>query len=201
MPPQSTYSGQPKAFNCSACQSPARVPVPPRAPLAPLLAIHIHPYPSISTPDASPRLSNDKPSAIFRVRSTFAFAASDDPASASQRFTQSFQQQSQPPVPVPVPVPASAAPPDVTALLGIAIEPVDAVFSQVSTLTLTTLPSSPKSALADPAVLAERIARHLLNFASSFPTTTIPQTAIEQWYHSFCGKVRAMGTSFLERAD
>lgn len=134
--------------------------------------------------DASPRLSNEKPSAIFRVRGTF--GASD--YAGSQRFTQSFQQQSQ------AIISGSTASENVTALLGIAIEPVDAVISQVSTL------SSGKS-VADPNVLAERIARHLLNYTSSFGTTSIPQRAIEQWYESFCGKVRAIGTSFLERAD
>lgn len=64
----------------------------------------------------------------------------------------------------------------------------------------STLQSAVKS-VADPAVLAERIARHLLTFTSSFGVASIPQRAIEQWYENFCGKVRAMGTSFLERAD
>lgn len=137
------------------------------------------------TLDASSRLSNEKPSAIFRVRGTF--GASD--YAGSQRFTQSFQQQSQ------AIIPGSTAPDGVTALLGIAIEPVDAVISQVSTL------STSGKSVADPDVLAERIARHLLNFTSSFGMASIPQRAIEQWYESFRGKVRTMGTSFLERAD
>ena len=92
-------------------------------------------------------------------------------------------------------IPGSTALENVTALLGIAIEPVAAVTSQVSTL------SSPGKSVSDPTVLAERIARHLLNFTSSFGTTSIPQRAIEQWYESFRGKVQAMGVSFLERAD
>jgi len=129
-------------------------------------------------------LSNEKPSAIFRVRGTF--GVSD--YAQSRRFTQNFQQSQ-------ALIPGSTAAESVTALLGIAIEPLDAVMSQISTL-----PSSAKS-VADPVVLAERIARHLLNFTSSFGMTSIPQRAIEQWYESFCGKVRAMGTSFLERTD
>jgi hypothetical protein len=121
------------------------------------------------------------------VRGTF--GASD--YAGSQRFTRSFQQQSQAIIPGSI----ATASEDVTALLGIAIEPVDAVISQISALPSTGKP------VADPAVLAERIARHLLNFTSSFGMASIPQRAIEQWYESFCSKVRAMGTSFLERAD
>src|SRR5258708_6708864 len=134
--------------------------------------------------DAPPRLSNEKPSAIFRVRGSFGASQ----YAGSQRFTQSFQQSQSL-------IAGSIASDNVTALLGIAIEPVDAVMSQISTL------QSTAKSVADPAVLAERIARHLLNFTSSFGVTNIPQRAIEQWYENFCGKVRAMGVSFLERAD
>lgn len=156
-----------------------------RLPIARNVSAH-SPFPH-PTLDASPRLSNEKPSAIFRVRGTF--GASGDYA-GSQRFTQSFQQQQTQAI-----IPGSTASENVTALLGIAIEPVDSVISQVSTL------SSSGKSVPDPTVLAERIARHLLNFTSSFGTTSIPQRAIEQWYESFRGKVLAMGTSFLERAD
>ena len=149
-------------------------------PVRPTIYIFIY----ISTLTPHPRLSNEKPSAIFRVRGSF--GASE--YAGSQRFTQNFQQSQSL-------IAGSVASANVTALLGIAIEPVDAVMAQVSTLQ-----SAPKP-VADPAVLAERIARHLLHFTSSFGVTSIPQRAIEQWYENFCGKVRAMGVSFLERAD
>ena len=159
-----------------------------RAPLASPSPLPYHIHPSLTPPPSIPsRLSNEKPSAIFRVRGTF--GASD--YAGSQRFTQTFQQSQ-----ALIPGSAASGNVNVTALLGIAIEPIDAVMSQIATL-----PSSSSKSVADPAVLAERIARHLLNFTSSFGLTSIPQRAIEQWYESFCGKVRAMGTSFLERVD
>ena len=178
-----TNTGDTSAISTRLCRHCSFFLAKQGLPIARNVSAH-SPFPN-PTLDTSPRLSNEKPSAIFRVRGTF--GASD--YAGSQRFTQSFQQQSQPMIPGPT------ASDNVTALLGIAIEPIDAVISQVSTL------STSGKSVADPDVLAERIARHLLNFTSSFGMASIPQRAIEQWYESFRGKVRAMGTSFLERAD
>lgn len=60
----------------------------------------------------------------------------------------------------------------------------------------------------DPSALAERIARHLLNYVSGFapsghmgPESMIPMGIIAKWYENFMGKLRAGGTTFLEREE
>jgi len=98
---------------------------------------------------------------------------------------------------------------EVTAILGIAIEPL----SQIA----PTLPD-PGSAsgnrvvvaatrVPDPGRLAEQVVKHLLNFISSFigsaavdENTLVPMSAIVRWYEGFKTKLKNMGPGFLDRA-
>lgn len=103
---------------------------------------------------------------------------------------------------------------DVTAILGFAVEPLEAVAAQIAALSTTTINStlsadaSAVTKQVDPGVLAERIARHLLNYVSGFvpsggmgPESMIPMGVIAKWYDSFMSKLRAGGTGFLERGE
>lgn len=107
---------------------------------------------------------------------------------------------------------ASTTTGDVTAILGFAVEPLEAVAAQMAALPMTTINSTLNaSAVAkqvDPAALAERVARHLLNYVSGFvpaggmgPESMVPMGVIAKWYESFMGKLRTVGTGFLERGD
>jgi len=118
------------------------------------------------------KLSNEKPSAIFRLRGTHPDAQPN-------------------------------AGTDVTATLGISIEPLEVVQAQVASLPT---PSSVAAAPADPTVLAERIVKHLFNHLSSFETQVGPQTmvplgVIQKWYDNLMNKLRAIGVSFLANQD
>ncbi|KAL6306867.1 DUF775-domain-containing protein [Sparassis latifolia] len=136
-------------------------------------------------------LSNDKPSAIFRLRGTFSASSS----LAHDAFTGR-----------PLADNASA---DVTAILGIAIEPLSVIMQEVANL---------PSALARPAqspdstFLAERIVKHLFNYIASFvagsggsaalaPESMVPLAVIARWYESFVNRVRNTGIGFLERGE
>ncbi|KIJ16303.1 hypothetical protein PAXINDRAFT_168457 [Paxillus involutus ATCC 200175] len=143
-------------------------------------------------------LSNEKPSAIFRLRT--AFSASNPPSGMStpSAFTSA----------------ASATTGEVTAILGFAVEPLEAVAAQIAALptaainialasnSMSVTPSKP----ADPSALAEKIAKHLFNYVSGFvssggvgPGSMVPMSVIARWYDSFVSKLRAGGTGFLER--
>lgn len=88
-----------------------------------------------------------------------------------------------------------------TAQLGIAIEPIDAVMQQISTLQAPT-----NKPAGDPATLAEQVGKNLVNYLSGFAETVpgtnqmyVPMNAVSKWYGSFMNKIRAGGTGFLER--
>ncbi|KAG8984339.1 hypothetical protein FRB90_005390 [Tulasnella sp. 427] len=66
---------------------------------------------------------------------------------------------------------------DITATLGISIEPIDVVQAQVAALK-SSAPPAQQSNLADPVVLAERIVKHLFNYLSSFEMRVGPQTVV-----------------------
>jgi len=147
------------------------------------------------------RLSNEKPSAIFRLRSMF--SSSSNPASGMSTpsaFTSA----------------ASSTTGDVTAILGFAVEPLEAVATQIAalpaasinaTLNVNTMGvASAVTKQVDASALAERIARHLVNYVSGFvpsggmgPESMVPMGVIARWYENFMGKLRAGGTGFLER--
>ncbi|KIJ37109.1 hypothetical protein M422DRAFT_33960 [Sphaerobolus stellatus SS14] len=129
-------------------------------------------------------LSNEKPSAIFRVRGSFSGAGQAAFSAA-----------------------ASSDPSDFNAMLGLAIEPLAAVQEQCAAGTGAS--SSALTKQLDPTALAERIVKHLFNYLSSFatsgsavtPETYVPMGAITKWYESFLAKIKAGGTGFLEREE
>jgi protein Hikeshi len=129
------------------------------------------------------RLSNEKPSAIFRVRGSFEAAQTSQ---ASQQLIVASSQAS-----------------GTTAQLGIAIETIDAVMAQISTL-----PPPANKAIGDPATIAEQVGKHLVNYLSGFAETVpgtgqmyVPMNAVNRWYESFMNKIKARGAGFLERQE
>ncbi|KAI6025997.1 DUF775-domain-containing protein [Pisolithus marmoratus] len=141
-------------------------------------------------------LSNEKPSAIFRLRSTFSTPASG--MNTPSAFTSA----------------ASSTTGTVTAILGLAIEPLETIAAQMAALptqtinsTLNALSSSVTRQL-DPTILAERVAKHLFNYVSGFagmenigPDSLIPVGLIARWYESFTNKLRTVGAGFLEKSE
>ncbi|KAF8257767.1 DUF775-domain-containing protein [Lactarius quietus] len=134
-------------------------------------------------------LSNEKPSAIFRLRGNFVSQSSSSQAA--------FSNPAQPTTGI-----------GVTAVLGISIEPLPYVLDQVSAL--PTAVSKPAPALSDATVFAEKIVKHLLNYVSGFvsgsgaslsPESMVPMSLIARWYESFLAKARAGGVGFLDRQE
>ncbi|KAG8935445.1 hypothetical protein FRC01_000052 [Tulasnella sp. 417] len=124
------------------------------------------------------RVSNEKPSAIFRLRG----AGTDNQSTAGM----------------------SMPPEDITATLGISIEPVDVVLAQVAAARSSgsTQQPSANTSLTEPVVLAERIVKHLFNHLSSFemqvgPQTVVPLGVIQKWYDALVHKLKAGGAGFL----
>jgi len=142
-------------------------------------------------------LSNEKPSAIFRLRGTFTPSNPNTNITAAFSTTSVnsqnvFQQQSQ----------------DVTAILGLSVEPLSQIALQVQSLP-SSLVKPAVDLTRDPTVLAERIVKHLFNYISGFtggggfmsPEALIPMGVIAKWYENFLNKVKAGGVGFLERDD
>ncbi|PPR03367.1 hypothetical protein CVT24_012492 [Panaeolus cyanescens] len=148
-------------------------------------------------------ISNEKPSAIFRLRGTFSATAPSTPSTTAQNtFTNIQQQQTQ------------QQQQDITAILGIAIEPLGAIQAQMESVSFNpALNVSSQSAsgigqgLSDPTVLAEKIVKHMVNYVSGFleggvnPNAPVPMSLIAKWYETFLNKVRAGGVGFLERGE
>ena len=144
------------------------------------------------------RLSNEKPSAIFRLRGTFTPSNPNTTITAAFSTTPNgqniFQQQQQSQ--------------DVTAVLGLSIEPLSQIAVQVQSLP-SALVKPGVDLTRDPTVLAERIVKHLFNYISGFtgggmmmsPQAMIPMGVIAKWYENFLNKVKAGGVGFLERDD
>ncbi|KAF8605453.1 DUF775-domain-containing protein [Ceratobasidium sp. AG-I] len=146
------------------------------------------------------RLSNEKPSAVFRLRGTYS------PAQHQSHSTISSA------VAIDNPAPTS----DVTAILGIAVEPIQVVEAQISANSANTSQSTDNrlvkaaaGGLSDPAILAEKIVKHMFTYLSSFiadprsmsPDTVVPLNIIRKWYDNFLIKVRSGGVGFLENQD
>ena len=136
------------------------------------------------------RLSNDKPSAIFRLRGNFQAQHSDAHAVFSGWST-------------PV---ADVTPHGVTAMLGLSIEPLDSIMQQVANLPSALAPKS--NPASDATLLAERIVKHLFNYISGFaggsaltPDVAVPLGTIIRWYESFISKVKNSGVGFLENQE
>lgn len=144
-------------------------------------------------------LSNEKPSAVFRLRGTYTPAQHQSHSTISSAAA------------IDNPAPSS----DVTAVLGIAVEPIQTVEAQISanSAAASSQPTENRivkvGGLADPAVLAERIVKHMFTYLSSFiadprsisPDTVVPLNIIRKWYDNFLTKVRSGGVGFLENQD
>ena len=166
-----TFSGLVKASSCSECASSSRCP----------LIIFSIVY----------RLSNDKPSAIFRLRGNFV------PQSSSSQ--EAFSNPAQP----------TTGAGGVTAVLGISIEPLPQILGQVSGAP----PSATSKAAPTPSdgvILAEKIVKHMLNYVSGFVSgsgtslsqeSMVPMSLIARWYDSFLSKIRAGGIGFLDKQE
>ncbi|CAE6509147.1 unnamed protein product [Rhizoctonia solani] len=147
-------------------------------------------------------LSNEKPSAVFRLRGSYTVAQLKSHSTLSSAAA------------IGSPAPAAN---DVTAILGIAVEPIQAVEAQITTNTAsqTGQPTDNKLVkpgplgLVDPTVLAERIVKHMFTYLSSFvsdpgslsPDTVVPLNIIRRWYDNFLTKIRSGGVSFLDNQD
>lgn len=144
-------------------------------------------------------LSNEKPSAIFRLRGTFTGQITDAHAVFSGASTPMATDGT----------PMTDGLPSVTAILGLAIEPLPAILDQMSSLpTAAIVARSCTPALPDATILAEKIVKHLFNYISSFvsgtavtPETPVPLAIIARWYESFIGKVRNVGIGFLDTLE
>ena len=133
-------------------------------------------------------MSNDKPSAIFRLRGSFSAQSSLNHAA--------FQADNTPSDPSG----------DATAVLGISIEPLTDIQAQISALpNAVARPAAP-----DATALAEKIVKHLFNYLSSFATESGPNITpesfvqmrtITRWYDSFVSKIRTSGLAFLDRQE
>ncbi|KAI0038626.1 DUF775-domain-containing protein [Auriscalpium vulgare] len=138
-------------------------------------------------------LSNEKPSAIFRLRGNFTAQTTSTQAA----FGNTAQM--------------SAAPgADVTAVLGLSIEPLAQIMQQTNSLpSALSKPAAPPS---DPTVVAEKIVKHMFNYISGFvsgntssgnitPDSVVPMGLVAKWYESFLTKVKAVGPGFLDRQE
>jgi len=137
-------------------------------------------------------LSNDKPSAIFRLRGSFSSQSTFNHAS--------FQGV----------MDSSPAVGDITAILGISVEPLGDIQTQLSSLPSVLVKSQ---APPDAKVLAEKIVKHLFNYLSSFvagsggsssvlaPDSYVQMGVVTKWYESFMNKARSVGIGFLDNQD
>ncbi|KAF9463228.1 DUF775-domain-containing protein [Collybia nuda] len=137
-------------------------------------------------------LSNEKPSAIFRLRGSFTQNTTSSTHSAFSSVNLS----------------GAETPNNVTAVLGLSIEPLPQIQTQISSLPSVVAQTGTTDISKDPSVLAERIVKHLFNYVSGFvggsgvtPELAVPMSIIAKWYESFLGKIRAGGVRFLERED
>lgn len=100
---------------------------------------------------------------------------------------------------------------DVTAILGISVEPLVDIQTQLSSLPSALV--KPQAQASDATVLAEKIVKHLFNYLSSYvggsggsssvltPDSYVQMGAVTKWYESFMNKIRAVGIGFLDRQD
>ena len=96
---------------------------------------------------------------------------------------------------------------DVTAQLGLSIEPLENIVRETAGLQGALAPPAENKA-ATATLMAERIVKHLFNYISGFaggsaltPEVTIPLGTIIRWYESFVSKVKNSGVGFLENQE
>ncbi|TEB30603.1 hypothetical protein FA13DRAFT_1733457 [Coprinellus micaceus] len=139
-------------------------------------------------------LSNDKPSAIFRLRGTFTSGMVGGGTGTAQGLFGGVGG-------------GGGVNQDVTAVLGLAIEPLDVIASQVPNTSppgagaLVKVPTP-----ADTVMLAEKIVKHLFNYVSGFTggggEVAVPMSVVMKWYDSFVNKIRTSGgIGFLDRVE
>jgi hypothetical protein len=95
------------------------------------------------------------------------------------------------------------------AVVGISIQPLDAVLAQVATLPGATVPESVAlvrpNRFDDPSILARGIAQNLFNFLSSFESVgdgvLVRLMDLERWYDKLVKRLKNDGVGFLERAE
>lgn len=91
------------------------------------------------------------------------------------------------------------------ALVGISIEPIDAVRAQVAAAPNNALALVARDPLTDPAYLAQRVLKNLFNFLSSFDSmgnaVVVKLAELERWYEKFVQKIKNEGVGFLERFE
>ncbi|KAK7449229.1 hypothetical protein VKT23_013374 [Stygiomarasmius scandens] len=133
-------------------------------------------------------LSNEKPSAIFRLRGTFTSSTTYGAFNVGQQME-------------------SSLPTDVTAILGLSVEPLDQIQMQIASLP-SSIAKPNQDPSRDPTVLAEKIVKNLFNYLSGFtgggamsPEVAIPMGLVVKWYEGFMSKVRNSGIAFLEREE
>ncbi|KAI9787182.1 MAG: hypothetical protein M1839_003417 [Geoglossum umbratile] len=142
-------------------------------------------------------ISNEKPSAIFRINDPIAATPSQDEDAMVDEL-----------VPAPI-LPTGAG--DIT--LGISIEPAVEVSQQLALLKSTQIQSpvqpTPSTALAarplPTKLLAQRIIRNAFNFLASFAggsggNEVIPLRSFQDWWVKFEKKIE-LDPGFLERDD
>ncbi|KAF9269504.1 DUF775-domain-containing protein [Marasmius fiardii PR-910] len=133
-------------------------------------------------------LSNDKPSAIFRLRGTFSSSTSYRAFDAMDTSTQANST-------------------DVVAMLGISIETLQQIQPQIDALHSSVSTVAKPSLSQNPTLLAEKIVRHLFNYISGFSggvpgnQMSIPMSVIAKWYENFATKIKTTGVGFLEREE
>ncbi|KAG7095563.1 hypothetical protein E1B28_006299 [Marasmius oreades] len=134
-------------------------------------------------------LSNEKPSAIFRLRGTFSSSTSYSAFDSMDTSTQD-----------------SSMSPSVTAMLGISIETLQQIQPQMDALQSVTTVAKPSPA-SNPILLAEKIVRHLFNYVAGFSgglpgsKTSVSMSVIAKWYENFTTKIKTTGIGFLEREE
>ncbi|KZT52593.1 DUF775-domain-containing protein [Calocera cornea HHB12733] len=146
-------------------------------------------------------LSNQKPSAIFRVRGILPGQSSqsngdmgmDDETGAAAANSSSVGD---------------------TAQIGLSMEPIDQVQQQVASITSSSKslvlvrPSAPAPTTSDPVYLTGLILKNLFIYLTSFthdntlnPNNTVQIGMIQKWYDTLMHKLKVGGTAFLERED
>ena len=101
--------------------------------------------------------------------------------------------------------PISQNPNDVTAILGLSIEPLAQIQVQLASSLVKVTPGTEPA--KDPVWLAERIVKHLFNYISGFvngavgPESAVPMGLVAKWYEGFTRKIKTSGAGFLERDE
>ncbi|KZO91036.1 DUF775-domain-containing protein [Calocera viscosa TUFC12733] len=146
-------------------------------------------------------LSNQKPSAIFRLRGILPGQSTQGDGDMGMDDETGVSAASN----------SSSAD---TAQIGISMEPIDQVQEQVVSLSsnsrslVPVRPPAPPPTTSDPVYLTGLILKNLFNYLTSFthdntlnPNNTVQIGMIQKWYDSLMHKLKVGGTGFLERQD